>query len=164
MSQTQKLFGGLTLLAAPFIGYFSATTFGWETIQFDCQPKRGQVQCRLSQDTRSGKKPIVTTIAKSQLTGVKVLERHGGGKQGIVNQVLLTTIDRKEIPLTKDWGGAATVQLLKQIDELEAFINDPQAQTLSLKTDRDYLSMAPGLLIGATLAWGGLKALLSDDD
>jgi hypothetical protein len=163
MSQTQKLFGGLTLLAAPFIGYFSATTFGWETIQFDCQPKREQVQCRLSQDTRSGKKPIVTSIAKSQLTGVKVLERHGG-KQGIVNHIILTTIDRKEIPLTKDWGGAATVQLLKQIDELEAFINDPQAQTLSLKTDRDYLSMAPGLLIGATLAWGGLKALLSDDD
>jgi hypothetical protein len=164
MSQSQKLLGGAMLLAAPFVAYFSATSFGWETIQFNCQPKREQVQCQLSQNTRSGKKPIVTMIAKSQLTGVKVLERHGGGKQGIVNQVVLTTIDQKEVPLTKDWGGSATVQLLKRTDELEAFINNPQAQTLDIQTDRDYLSMAPGLLIGASLAWGGLKALLSDDD
>jgi hypothetical protein len=49
-------------------------------------------------------------------------------------------------------------------DELEAFINDPQAQNFNIQTDRDYLSMAPGLLIGASLAWGGLQALCSDDD
>ncbi len=68
------------------------------------------------------------------------------------------------VPLTEDWGGPATVQLLKHIDELEAFINDPQAQNFNIQTDRDYLSMAPGLLIGASLAWGGLQALCSDDD
>jgi hypothetical protein len=164
MSQAQKLLGVFMLLGAPFVAYGLATSFGGTTIQFICQPKRGQVQCELSENTRPSKKQIVTTIAKSELTGVKVLERRGSGKQGIVNQVLLTTTNQREIPLTEDWGGPATVQLLKRTDELEAFINDPQAQTLSLKTDRDYLSMALGLFIGASLAWSGLKALLLDDD
>jgi hypothetical protein len=152
------------LLAAPFVAYFSATSFGWATIQFNCQPKGSQVQCQLSENTKPGKKTTTATIAKSQLTGIKILERDGGGKQGIVNQVVLTTINQREIPLTKDWGGSATVQLLKRTDELEAFITDPQAQSFSIQTDRDYLSMAPGLFIGASLAWGGLQALLSDDD
>jgi hypothetical protein len=164
MSQVQKLLGGCMLLAAPFVAYFSATSFGWATLQFNCQPKGGQIQCQLSENTKPGKKSITATIAKHQLTGVKVLERHGSGKQGIVNQVVLTTIDKREIPLTKDWGGSATVQLLKRTDEIEAFIIDPQAQSFNIQTDRDYLSMVPGLLIGASLVWGGLQALLSDDD
>jgi hypothetical protein len=164
MSQAQKLIGGAMLLAAPFIGYFYATSFGWATIQFNCQPKGGQTQCQLSEHTKPGKKSITTTIAKSQLTGIKILERDGGGKQGPVNQIVLTTINQRDIPLTKDWGGSATVQLLKHTDELETFINDPQAQSFSIETDRDYLSMVPGLLIGACLAWEGLKALLSEED
>jgi hypothetical protein len=163
MSQAQKLLGGCMLLAAPFVAYFSATSFGWATIQLNCQPKGGQTQCQLSENTKPGKKTTTATIAKSQITGVKVLERRGN-KQGIVNQIVLTTIDKGEIPLTKNWGGSATVQLLKHTDEIETFIADPQAQNLDIQTDRDYLSMVPGLLIGASLAWQGLQALLSDDD
>jgi hypothetical protein len=163
MSQARKLLGGFTLIAAPLVGYFAATSFGWTTIQFDCRPKGGQVKCQLSEYIKPGKKRITPAIAKSQLTGVKILERRGS-KQGIINQVVLTTIDGKEIPLTSDWGGSVNIQLLGRTDELEAFIKDPQAQSFNIQTDRDYLSMVPGLLIGATLAWDGLRVLLSDDD
>jgi hypothetical protein len=162
MAKSSKIFEGvITLAAMSFMAYVALTSAGWETMSFDCQPEFGQVLCKIVGDPSPGQKRRVT-IAKSQLLGVKVLERRNRG--GIVNQVVLTTIDAKDIPLTQFWGGSATVQLLNQVDDIQTFIDNPQTQNLSLKTERDLISMAPAWAFCIYAAWGCSQALLGHND
>ncbi len=143
----------------PFFAWHYVPGYGWETVSFQCNPQVGQVMCKLIGEHRPGEKRIVT-IAKNELSAVKVLQKEGSyNDNSLVNMIMLTTIDKKEIPLTIEWGGAATVQMLKQIDKLKAFIADPQAETLSLQTDRELIQLAPALFICFCLTWEALKTI-----
>jgi hypothetical protein len=164
MINASKIIAIAGLVLMPFAAWHYVPGYGWETVSFQCDPQVGQVMCKLIGEPKPGKKRIVA-IAKSELSGVKVLKKEGRARSGsLVNMIVLTTIDQKEIPLTIEWGGAATVQMLKQLDELEAFIADPQAQTLSLKTDRELIQMAPALFICCSLTWGALQTIFTSTD
>jgi hypothetical protein len=163
MMNGSKIIAIAGLAVMPFVAWHYIPGYGWETVSFQCNPQGAQVMCKLVGDPRPGKKRIVA-IAKSELSGVKVVEKGGSYRNSRVNMIVLTTVDQKEIPLTLEWGGAATVQLLKQIDELGTFIADPQAQTLSLKTDREFIQMAPALFICCCLTWGALQTIFTSPD
>jgi hypothetical protein len=164
MMNPSKLVAIAGLVIMPFVAWNYVPGYGWETVSFQCAPRSGQVMCKLSGEPKPGKKRTVS-IAKQQLTGVKVRQKDSDyADSSTVNMIVLTTIDKKEIPLTIEWGGAATIQLLKQIDELSAFIADPQAQTLSLKTERELIQMAPALFICCAFSWGLLKTIFTPAD
>jgi hypothetical protein len=164
MMNVSKLIAIAGLVVMPFVAWHYIPGYGWETVSFQCKPQTGTVMCKLTGEPRPGKKRIVA-IAKNQLSGVKVRTKDGPySDNSTVDMIVLTTIDKKEIPLTIEWGGAATVQMLKQIDEINAFIADPQAQTLSLKTDRELIQMAPALFICCALTWGALQTIFTRTD
>jgi hypothetical protein len=164
MINPSKLVAVAGLLIMPFVAWNYVPSYGWETVSFQCKPQVGTVMCKLIGEPKPGQKRIVA-IAKNDLTGVKVVEKESNYDDGSrVNMIMLTTIDEKQIPLTIEWGGAATVQMLKQIDELAAFIADPQAQTLSLKTDREPIQMLPALFICCALSWGALQTIFTPTD
>jgi hypothetical protein len=159
-----KLIAIGVLVVMPFAAWHYIPGYGWETVSFQCKPQTGTVMCKLIGEPRPGKKRIVS-IAKHKLSGVKVMTKDGPHRDNsTVDMIVLTTTDKKEIPLTIEWGGAATVQMLKQIDEINAFIADPQAQTLSLKTDRELIQMAPALFMCCCLTWGALQAVFTRTD
>ncbi len=108
----------------------------WETTSFHCQPEPQEVICNIYGEPSPGETRKLR-ISKAQLVGVKVLSQKKTHKQVSVRQVVLIDINQQEIPLTVNWGGAATHQLLKEIDRLTTFIQDPQAQTFSTNTRRE---------------------------
>jgi hypothetical protein len=108
----------------------------WETTSLQCQPEQQEVICRISGEPGPGETRKLS-IPKAQLAGVKVLSQKKSHKQRSTRQVVLIDINQQEIPLTAHWGGEATHQLLKEIDRMTAFIQDPQAQTLSIVTHRE---------------------------
>jgi hypothetical protein len=164
MMNASKLAAIAGLAIMPFVAWHYVPGYGWETVSFQCKPQAGTVMCKLMGEPRPGKKRIVT-IAKNQLSGVKVRTKGSAYADGsTVNMIVLTTIDNKEIPLTIEWGGAATVQMLKQCDQLAAFIADPQAQTLSLKTDRELIQLAPAIFICCCATWGALQTIFTRAD
>jgi hypothetical protein len=77
------------------------------------------------------------SIPKAQLAGVKVLYQNKARGRRPLRKVVLIDVNQQEIPLTANWGGEATHQLLKEVDRITAFIQDPQAQTLSVVTRRE---------------------------
>jgi hypothetical protein len=164
MMNASKLAAIAGLAIMPFVAWHYVPGYGWETVSFQCKPQTGTVMCKLSGEPKPGRKRTVT-IAKHQLSGVKVRTKGSAyADDSTVDMIVLTTIDNKEIPLTIEWGGAATVQMLKQCDELAAFIADPYAQTLSLKTDRELIQMAPALFICCCLTWGALQTIFTRTD
>jgi hypothetical protein len=164
MMNAAKIIAIAGLVVMPFVAWHYIPGYGWETVSFQCKPQTGTVMCKLIGEPRPGKKRIVA-IAKHQLSGVKVRTKDGPhSDNSTVDMIVLTTIDNKEIPLTIEWGGAATVQMLKQYDQLAAFIADPYAQTLSLKTDRELIQMAPALFICCALTWGALQTIFTRAD
>jgi hypothetical protein len=108
----------------------------WETTSLQCQPEQQKVICKISGEPSPGETRKLS-IPKVQLVGVKVLFQKKAHKQRPLRQVVLIDINQKEIPLTANWGGEATRQLLQETDRITAFIQDPQAQTLSIVTRRE---------------------------
>jgi hypothetical protein len=111
---------------------------GWSTVSFNCQPSPVQVLCQIARQPQPGN---ITTeeIPKTQLTGVKIRVNSGG--KGKTKTVVLATIDGREIAFVDQGGGIINTQLESQLDLLAGFIADPQAQTLSVETHPDPISM-----------------------
>jgi hypothetical protein len=108
----------------------------WETTSLQCQPELPEILCKISGEPGPGETRKLS-IPKAQLVEVKVLSQQKAHKQRPLRKVVLIDVNQQEIPLTANWGGAATQQLLPQVDLITAFIQDPQAQTLSVVTSRE---------------------------
>jgi hypothetical protein len=137
-----------------FFFLFIVSSF-WETTRLKCQPQPKQIICTIEGDMLFGQHRR-TTVPKAQLSGVKVIRKPG--KKNI-DRIVLSTIDRPEIPLNDGGGGEITIQLNEQVDRIQAFIADPQAQTLTVETHRNFpLSLLPlTLLVGFMLWRAGLQ-------
>jgi hypothetical protein len=159
MSQATKIISLAVVLAAPIAGYHYVTSYAWETTHLTCQPRHGIVQCNLLESLKPGKNRRVS-IAKTQLSGVIVHERQT--RKHLLQQINLTTIDHKEIPLATQWNGIATIQLLPHVDEIANFIADPQAQTLDIETHHDFLPAMPLLVMLCVVSGSLLKSAWFD--
>jgi hypothetical protein len=127
----------------------------WETTSLNCLPQPKQIICTIEGDMLFGQHRK-TTVPKAQLSGVNVIRKPG---KKYIDRIVLSTIDRPEIPLNNGIGGEITIQLNEQVDRIRAFIADPQAQTLTLETHRNFpLPFLPlTLLIGFMLWRAGLE-------
>jgi hypothetical protein len=145
------------------IVYNALRDLGWGTVSFNCKPNPVQVLCQIARQPQPGN---ITTekILKTQLTGVKI--RFNSGTRGKTKTVVLTTIDGREIAFVDQGGGIVNTQLESQMDLLTGFIADPQAQTLSVETHPDPISMMiPGgvtCLFLYCIAVGALRAVILD--
>jgi hypothetical protein len=145
------------------IVYNTLRTQGWGTVSFNCQPNPVQVLCQIARQPQPGN---ITTeeIPKTQLTGVKI--RFNSGTRGKTKTVVLTTIDGREIAFDDRGGGIVNTQLESQLDLLAGFIANPQAQTLSVETHPDPISMMiPGGVTCLFLYWMAgamLRAVILD--
>jgi hypothetical protein len=118
----------------------------WETASLKCQPQPKQIICNIEGEMLFGQHRS-TTVPKAQLSGIQVIRKQG--KKNIA-RIVLFTIDRQEVPLNNGIGGEITIQLNEQVDRIRAFIADPQAQTLTVETHRNF----PLLLLPLTLLTG----------
>jgi hypothetical protein len=159
MSQAAKIISLAAVLATPFACYYYVANHAWETTRLTCQPRNGVVQCNLLESVKPGKNRRVS-IAKTQLSSVIVHERQTD--DNTLEQINLITIDHKEIPLTTQWGGNATVQLRPHVDEISNFIADPCAQTLQVETHRDFLPALPVLVVYVVASGSLLKSAWLD--
>jgi hypothetical protein len=118
----------------------------WETTSLKCLPQPKQIICTIEGDMLFGQHRK-TTVPKAQLSGVNVIRKPG---KKYIDRIVLSTINRPEIPLNDGGGGEITIQLNEQVDRIRAFIADPQAQTLTVETHRNF----PLLLLPLTLLTG----------
>jgi hypothetical protein len=116
-------------------GWYSAIAPSWETVSLTCQPSPELVICSISGEPYPGISRNIN-IPKAQLSGIKSTFRSMEGN--LVQHLVLTTIDRKEIPLNIHPSGHLTVQLSPQKTKIAAFLVNPQAQTLEITTQRDF--------------------------
>jgi hypothetical protein len=153
-----KLFGGVHIV---FFSIFwilfllgGVATF-WETVILDCQPQPAQIICNIQREPFLGYRSTAA-IPKSQLSGVKVIRKTG---KKYIDRISLTTLNHQEIPLNSGVGGEVTIQLNEQVDRIQKFIVDPQAQTLRVETYRSLpLILLPlPLLVGFMLWQSGLR-------
>jgi hypothetical protein len=141
------------------IVYNALRDVGWGTISFNCKPNPVQVLCQIARQPQPGN---ITTekILKTQLTGVKI--RFVNGTRSPTKSIVLTMIDGREISFTDQRGGIINTQLESQLDLISTFIADPQAQTLSVETHPDPISMMiPGGITCLFLYYMAFEALRS---
>ncbi len=145
-----------------WVYYFLIVWLYWETTRIECKPDSQQVVwCKIT-DESSPTQTTIRSIPKSQLAGVAVIHQQS---RRPLSRVVLIGIDRQEIPLTTHWGGSVTTQLDREIERIDAFIANPQAQTLTVETDRNIPLPAIPILGFLTLlnmvlvkkAWTGFK-------
>jgi hypothetical protein len=105
----------------------------WETTSLQCQPEQQEILCKISGEPGPGESRKLS-IPKAQLAGIKVIDQRG---RRPLRKVVLIDVNQQEIPLTANWGGDATRQLLPEIDRIAAFIQDPQSQILGVETHRE---------------------------
>lgn len=130
----EKLFGTTLITLASGFWVVLAITMYWETVSLKCLPNPVEVICKIDGEPYPGGTRIVE-IPKSQLVGVKIIDRMRQKKQ---YRIGLIKIDRQQIPLTRNFNGDVTIQLEPQIDRIAAFINDPNATSLTIKTQRNF--------------------------
>ncbi len=123
----------------------------WETVTLKCQPNPELVICNITSEPYPGRFRKVE-IPKQKLAGVEIVDRQSRGKY----RIGLITNDRQEIPLTRNWNGDATTQIEAQLDRISAFISDPNAQTLTIETRRDF-PLLPLLMTGCVIGFCGLS-------
>ncbi len=129
-----KLFG-TTFVAALCMGWYLAIADAWETVILKCQPSPEQVICKISGEVYPGIKRNLE-IPKTQLSGVRHTFR--SMEDNLVQHIVLTTKGSREIPLNIHPAGAITIQIIKQQSKISAFINNPQAQELTIETPRNF--------------------------
>lgn len=117
-----------------WVCYFLIVWLYWETIKIECQPNSQQVVLCNIVDESSPIETTIRSIPKSQLSEVKIINQRG---RRPLSRVVLIGVDYQQMSLTTRWGGSVTTQLTKEIDRINAFIADSQAQTLSIQTRRD---------------------------
>ena len=147
----QRLSWNQKLFSTALLGSFSAfwcllmVVMYWETVSLKCQPNPELVICTITGEPYPGRSRNIK-IPKQQLIGVEIVDRQSHGKY----RIGLITNDRQEIPLTKHWNGDATAQIEPHIAQISAFIKDPNAQTLTIETHRDFpllsLAMTGGVI------------------
>lgn len=128
-----KLFGTVFIAVIPGFWSMLAIVMYWETVSLKCSPNPVEVICRISGEPNPGETRIIE-VPKSQLAKVEIIDRQRKGTY----RLGLMTIDRQKIPLTRNYGGDATVQLEQQIDRISTFIADPNATNLAIETKRNY--------------------------
>jgi hypothetical protein len=122
----------------------------WETMSLKCQPQPQQIICNIEGETLFGQRQT-TTVPKARLSGVKIIRKPG---KKHIDRLVLSTIDQQEIPLNNGVGGEITIQLNEQVDRIRAFITDPQAQTLTVETHRNFpLPLLPLTLLTGFMIW-----------
>lgn len=151
LSWHRKLFG--TALLGSFSSFWCLLmmTMYWETVTFKCQPNPELVTCNIINEIYPGRFRKVE-VPKQQLAGVEIVDRQSHGKY----RIGLITNERKEIPLTRHWNGDASVQIEAQLDRISAFIKDPNAQTLSIETRRDF-PLLPLVMTVGVIGFCGLS-------
>jgi hypothetical protein len=122
----------------------------WETVSLNCQPNPVRVICKISGETVPGETRVLE-IPKDRLAGIDIVDRRRKGQY----RIGLITIDKTEIPLTRNWSGDATVQLAGQIDRIRTFITDPQLTTLNVSTQRHF-PLFPIIITGGIFWFHGL--------
>jgi hypothetical protein len=146
------------------VGYVLIKHLFWETTSLQCQPEQQEILCKITGETGPGETRKLS-IPKAQLINVKVISRKEARKRRPLRKVVLIDINQQEIPLTVNWGGSATKQLLPEIDRLKSFIQDPQSQNFSVVTRREIPPITIPIvgfvaLVDLALlkqAWSGLK-------
>jgi hypothetical protein len=133
-SWTSKL-AGTAIVTIISSGWYLAIADTWETVSLNCQPCPEQVLCKITGEPYPGIKRNIE-IPKTQLAGIKPTFRAMEGN--LVQHMVLTTIDRQQIPLNIHPGGHLTVQLSPQQNKIAAFLANPQAQTLAITTQRNF--------------------------
>jgi hypothetical protein len=145
-----------------WVCYFLIVWLYWETIKIECQPNSQQVVfCNIT-DESSPTQTTTKSIPKSQLAEVKIINQRG---RRPLSRVVLIGVNHQQMSLTTHWGGSVTTQLTQEIDQINSFIADPQAQTLTLETRRDIPLQAIPIVGFLTLldmvlikkAWTGFK-------
>jgi hypothetical protein len=142
-----KFWGTVFVAGISLFWYMLMVVICWETASFKCRPNLGQVVCNISDSPYPGEARNFN-IPKAQLSGVKVIKQR---TKPYHRKIVLISTDRKEIPLTRNWGGEVNLQLARQIDKIEAFIADPQSQTISIETHRNFPFLL--LLMTGGIVW-----------
>jgi hypothetical protein len=145
-----------------WVCYFLIVWLYWETIKIECQPDSQQVILCNIVDEASPTQTTIRSIPKSQLAQVKIIHQKG---RNPLSRVVLIGSNRQQMSLTTHWGGSVTAQLKPEIDRINSFIADPQAQTLTIATRRDIPLQAIPIVGFTTLlnvvllkkAWTGFK-------
>jgi hypothetical protein len=160
-SWKNKLFGTALISGFSFFWYMLMMGIYWETVSLQCKPKERQSVCSIRGEYPGGTRAL--EISKAQLSGVKAIRQ---GRKQSPRQVVLSTLDKEKIPLTRCWSCDASIQVEKQMDQIAAFIADPQAQTLRIETRRNFpllpLAMTGGIIWFNVLClkrlWIGLRS------
>jgi hypothetical protein len=150
MNRTSRIskLAGTAIITIVAGGWYLAIAGIWETVSLHCQPSPEQVLCKITGEPYPGITRNIT-IPKIQLSGIKPTFR--AMEDNLVQHLVLTTIDRQEIPLNIHPRGHLTVQLSKQQNKITAFLANPQARTLVVTTQRKFfwpLSIITAGIIG----------------
>ncbi|WP_295622239.1 hypothetical protein [Chamaesiphon sp. GL140_3_metabinner_50] len=143
LSWNRKLIGTALLGSFSVFWYLLMVAIYWETVSLKCQPNPELVICTITGEPYPGRIRSIE-VPKQQLAGVEIVDRQSRGKY----RIGLITRDRQEIPLTKHWNGDATAQIETQLGRISAFINDPNAKTLTIETHRDFPLLALVMTVG----------------
>ncbi|WP_310488152.1 hypothetical protein [Chamaesiphon sp. VAR_69_metabat_338] len=150
MPLPEKLVHTALMSLVPSFWLLLTISMYWETVSLNCQPNPVRVICKISGETVPGETRVLE-IPKAQLAGIDIIDRQRKGKY----RIGLITIDKTEIPLTRNWSGDATVQLTGQIDRIRTFIADPHLTTLNVSTQRRF-PLFPLIIAGGILWFHGL--------
>jgi hypothetical protein len=122
----------------------------WETVSLRCQPRSEQVICDIQGGLFLGPSRTLT-VSKAQLSGVQVIRKAG---KKTIDRIVFSTINGQEIPLNLGIGGDVTIQLNEQVHRIQKFIADPQAQTLTVETQRKFpWPFLPITLLAGFMFW-----------
>lgn len=144
-SWKEKFIGTAFVAGVSFFWYILMMGIYEEKVSLQCKPSPEQVICSILGEYPGGSRTL--EIPKAQLSGVKII--HQKSKR-YIHQVVLNTLDKEKIPLTRCWSCDASIQLEKQMDQIAAFIADPSAQTLLIETRRNF-PLLPLLMTGGII-------------
>lgn len=119
-------------------------------IHFNCSPQAGKVICELTREPLIGKSQT-RDLDKTELVKTQV--------QSSQSSTRLTLLTREgELPFTHNWSSTANAQLLAQRDQIDQFLNTPEATSLYVRTHRPWQLWA--ILAGLGLISGLLTKIL----
>jgi hypothetical protein len=124
------------ILSIIFFALFAVLGYGLSQqlyrgiVVINCQPLPQEVICKISSESN------VLEIPKTQLSRVEIIEGRNHKNQRIERDILITT-DHREIPLHSSYTTNRT-------ERITAFINDPQATTLTIDGRQNFVIGAVG--------------------
>lgn len=145
-ARSRLLLIGITAFLAVIvtkIGGYAIVDMG-ELVHFNCRSQSNRVRCELTHEPLIGRLQTLY-LAKTDLTRTRVQSKNDIAGNRIFQLVLVTQL-QTEIPLTRRWSRSANEQLFMQRDQLDQFLNTPQAKALSVRTHRP--SQLWAILIG----------------